>query len=410
MDSLDESLRSARLALGGTTLRLVDVLAAPGNEPSSAARAQLERDLSVELEERSPLHARAVDTTISATTVLGFESVAAWVTALDGRPLPPRVLAAERWLTCTDDATRDLVPFALKRVEPGLKSGQGRGHDLDRALRAPQHYEFFRQEDLFEAVTRWLLDLGLHPSANGRVTIDQERHPNRLPGARAFAFDVPTRVRLVLTRGPGLAVYEQWLGAWLTAIFHAHVTEGAPRVERSLGDQAVPDAFGLLASSLLSEEAWLKRYLRVPQATALEAARLAALRQTMALRTEAALAQVGLELGQRGAHQRIADSYVSHLGRALHVEPTRSRWLVDVDLRLPHLRALDSLELETALRQTLEERFNEDWWRNPAAGAWLTRFAAQGQRLDAPTRAHELGGTDAWLERAARRRIAVIAR
>jgi hypothetical protein len=50
------------------------------------------------------------------------------------------------------------------------------------------------------------------------------------------------------------------------------------------------------------------------------------------------------------------------------------------------------LALEARLHSVLRERFNEDFWRNPAAGTWLTQLFSRGQREDAEKLSRELGG------------------
>ena len=72
--------------------------------------------------------------------------------------------------------------------------------------------------------------------------------------------------------------------------------------------------------------------------------------------------------------------------------------------------ALDAWALEHVMHSTLTARFNEDFWRNPAAGRWLTDFAAKGQRDDAGVIATTLGAKslEASLNAAAARRITVM--
>ena len=57
------------------------------------------------------------------------------------------------------------------------------------------------------------------------------------------------------------------------------------------------------------------------------------------------------------------------------------RAFVDVDPRFYAARYLRAWQLQALLTETLVERFNEDWWRNPQAGPWVIgELMGEGQR------------------------------
>jgi hypothetical protein len=52
-----------------------------------------------------------------------------------------------------------------------------------------------------------------------------------------------------------------------------------------------------------------------------------------------------------------------------------------VDPRFYSARYLRAWQLQAALREVLVTRFDEDWYRNPAAGPWVVReLFGEGQR------------------------------
>jgi len=71
-------------------------------------------------------------------------------------------------------------------------------------------------------------------------------------------------------------------------------------------------------------------------------------------------------------------------------------------------RRLRAWALEVRLRSTLLERFNEDFWRNPASGRWLRDLFSRGRRDDAESISEELAGAPLSLEDAAARLIRVM--
>ena len=82
--------------------------------------------------------------------------------------------------------------------------------------------------------------------------------------------------------------------------------------------------------------------------------------------------------------------------------------MFEIDAFGDNLIRLDAYALEQPLRVLLRERFNEDFWRNPATGKWLTNFASHGQREDAMQVAKACGSETPSLAEAALHRVAVM--
>lgn len=409
--ALDEAMRGSSLVSGGRTYRLDEALRELPRLASRDTRVTLEHDLSLHLSAAEGPWARWVDRVREAGVELEAP-LSKLVELLHGRAVPPRLEGARRLLAETRDAAIDLAGFALKRVDPLLSVKTARRHDLERACLAPWHFESFRREDLEHAVTRCLGDLGFNPSAGGRLTVDAEARPGRWPGAHAFALRAPDQVRLVLNVDLGFEAYAAWLEAWGVALHRANVARTLPVVERRLGDPTVVGGVGKLFQSFLLEEAWLKRYLRLGSAAAREASRMFAFRQLMQLRCAAAQALSDAELWDRGPGGAFLDESRERNLDACLVDGPRFATLLPEDLLGAALLELDEWALETVLHGHLRGRFNEDYFRNPAAGRWLTELAAKGQREDAPTVAKGLpdleGASDEGaldLQRSGQRRV-----
>jgi len=407
-DGLDELLRTHPLTSAGRRWTLGEALRETPHQAQREARDHLEHDAAAALWDQQSLFARRADVTLHAAAELGFANAEALVGFLHGRPLEPRLQAAATLLAGTADAYRDLLGYALKRLDAQLKPQVARLHDAQRAVTAPWLFELLRKEDLQHAVTRMLGDLGLHPSANGRIAIDSEARAGREPGAHRFDIAVPDSIRLLLEAGPGFEAWAGWLAAWGTAQSRANVARTLPFVERALGDTTVVSAVGRLFESLLGDAGWLMRYARLTSAQARETARLFAFRQLYELRREAALLSVSSELLARGPVRPLAEDYVSRLSAALMVEVPRGRFLHDTSPLAAHALALDAAALEAPLRAHLLERFNEDWWRNPAAGRWLVDFSSKGLRDDAPAVAKAYGAETLDVAAAGRHLMAVM--
>lgn len=328
-----------------------------------------------------------------------------------GRPLGPTQVQAAALLSDTEDAWSDLENYALRRLDVQLSARASRFHDVQRSALAPWLYELFRREDLVHAVTRCVSDLGFDLSVGGRITVDMEgREPHASSTAHLFELRVPDQIRILLRPEAGFGAYASWLNAWGVALSRAHVGRTLPFVERRLGDRAVAAAAGLLFESFLLSEAWLKRYLRLTGPQAREAARLFAYGQMYEMRRRAALVLLHRErfADKWGSARALEDDFVAHLSDAL--KTTIPRGLAQL-ARCPlgeDEAALDAWALEGRLHQTLNEKFNEDYWRNPAAGRWLVDQWAKGQREDALQTAKFLGDSELDVLRPARRRVAAM--
>ncbi|MFO0594557.1 MAG: hypothetical protein U0228_04615 [Myxococcaceae bacterium] len=374
---------------------------------SREGRVALQADWSATLQANESHAARCLDGAREAIEALGLDP-ARFVDELHGRPAAERLASAEALLRDTADPHLDLLGYALKKLDPLLSPRVGSEHDARRAAFAPWLLESFRREDLGHAVTRCLGDLGLSQNAEGRLTVDSEPRPGRDPRPRVFEHRVPDQVRLLLTPEPGLEAYAGWLSTWGLGLHRANVNRALPFVERRLGDRALLEAVGVVFESFLLEEGWLKRYLRLTASQAREAARLAAFRQLHRLRRDAALSSYSAEAMQRGASANLGDDFRSMVSRAVAVEVPRGEALFAVDAFGDRLLHLDGVALAHMVRSVLRERFNEDYWRNPATGRWLLELAGRGQREDAVVVSKQLGASGLELAQAAQVLVAVM--
>lgn len=370
---------TAPVSAGNLTLPLHAALSRIAGEPERARRAALESVSAEVLLGKQSAWARRVDAGIRAAQELGFLSYASMQEALTGVSVPRLAEDATQLLARTADAWDDLLGYALKKIEPDLKPGNARLHDVMRAAAAPWMVEHFRKEDLLPAATRCLNELGLDPNQGGRISFDTEAREGKRAGARVLCFRIPDDVRLVAQPTGGLDGYAEVLHALGRAQHYALIARTTPLLERRLGDGAVPGAVALLLENLLTDPGWHRRYLRLGSAAAKEAARMFAFRQLFRIRWRAAMVPHGLSLYARGPEASLAEDYAEAMQSALHVSAPEGRFLYDIEPGWKGVEALRACAFEAQLHGTLRERFNEDFWRNPSTGRWLTEFSALGQ-------------------------------
>lgn len=401
----------ARLPVDDQALSFGEVLAQLPHETSRGRRALLERAVGNFLwSERGRYGARR-EAMLRTAERLGAKDYPRLREDVSGIALDKLVEAAEETLRRTEDAYRDVLGYVLRKVEPTLRplpGGEARRHDLQAALQAPWMDVFFRREDLMPAVTRWLHEWNLPPTANGRIRIDDEPRPGKARRPFVAAVRVPNEARLVIHLGGGMDALAGLLHEYGHAQHLAHVSDTAPVELRRLGDASVTEAYAALTERLLLSPLWLQRYLRLPSATAGDATRLAAFQALAVLRRHCAKLPYELALSMRGASEERAEEYAAGQRRALFVEPHPGFFLFDVDPQLYSARYLRAWALETRLTARLMERFNEDFWRNPSASTWLKGLFSRGGTDDAEALSTEVSGTGLSLPEAGARLVAIL--
>jgi hypothetical protein len=386
---------NAAIKLGDETLALQDALALLPREPLRERRDALERMVGEFLWKHQDLYARWRECGPRAAEALGYRSYLSLREAVTGESVAELSAQCEMVLRDTEAAYRDVLGYALKRLDPALKvqaAAGARRHDLLRVATAPWLAQHYRHEDLMPVARRWLGDMGFDPNAHGRIQIDTDERPGKSSRAFVADVDVPDDIRLVVRPGNGLDDYYSLLHEFGHALHLAHIAKTTPVEARRLGDASVSAGFAYTFDHVLLDPAWHRRYLRLPQTAADDGARLSAFSNLMLLRRYCAKLPYELALYERGPLRPLAESYEGRQSAALLVGVHPGFYLYDVDPQLQATRYLRAWALEASLHTTLQERFDQDYWRNPATGRWLMELFAHGQPERAEQLAQRLGG------------------
>lgn len=343
---------------------------------------------------------RAYELAFHAAQGLGAATLGQLWPTVETAGAEARAQAAAAFLARTADGYRDVLGFALRRVEPTLKLPGASWADVRRALALPGTAELLRPEDAFDGITRCWNDLALPPNASGRLLVDERRRappPTSTSAARIFVPAPPNEVRLVLWPAVGLAGWAAWLGAWGEGQLAASVGGALPFVERALGDEAHRLGVHLLCAGWAHQGGWLKRFGRLASGPVKDLTRLGALAQLGRLRQAAALCVVEQQAAQAGLGAAVLDEAVTRASDALGA-PVPPAWVLRSVGVVPRQRALvDAIAVEAALHERFEQRFNEDYWRNPAAGRDFVALAQGGLRATAEELVKDTAGPTATL-------------
>lgn len=408
LDGQDEALATP-LSAGLDDDSLRTALQKLPHQAERAQRHSMAQAANAALESHQSAWRRRVDAQMQLALTLKAQNWKAFRNSsgpfsLDGfEELTPKLLRP------SEDAYRDLLGYTLKHAHPEAPIDNPQLHDAEYASCAPWVRDSFRPEDALVAVRRCLEDIGLPPNASGRLSVDSEARPGKRAGVALSVLKAPDEVRLVISPRGHLNGLGEILGGFGEALYHAHVSPRLYLPERRLVDPTLPAVFSCLFSRLLTEEAWYRRYLRLGAPAAREAARLAAFRQLFELRWLGVRVLHSLEVYERGPSPPLASSYQERGHEALHVQVPRERYLLDAQQGLDVFTQLRAAALETGLHRYLQEKFNEDYFRNPATGRWLSEFAAKGQSDTTEAMMAPLGATPTAYDAASQRLVRVMA-
>ena len=301
--------------------------------------------------------------------------------ALSGVDLAGLVGECEQFLRDTqamwDDVYTETVRSKL-RMDPA----EATRADALHLLRAQEFDAHFPSASMEGSVRRQTSEMGIDPDAGGRIIYDTgEREGKR---ARAFCAPVrvPSEVYLVLRPHGGQADYRTLLHELGHALHFAYTRPDYPFEWRWLGDNSVTEGYAMLLDHLMHDPGWLARYTELGRRHAATFLRTVGFEELHFLRRYCAklIYETALYGGDVG-WDSLPDLYVDRLTSATTFRYDPADAFVDVDPRFYAARYLRAWQLQALLTETLIERFNEDWWRNPHAGPWVIgALFGEGQR------------------------------
>ncbi len=325
---------------------------------------------------------------------LGADYIGTWeaLSAFEIRPLRD---ACRAFLRDTQAMWDDVLPGVLKRGL-GITPKDATRADAVALMRAPQFDAAFSAEAMEREVKRHVTEMGASPDAHGRVIYDTGERPGKRARAFCSPVRIPDEVYLVLRPHGGQNDWMTLLHELGHALHFANMAPALPFEFRWLGDNSVTEAYAMLFDHRLQDRGWLARYTALSKSEMPAYLRAAGFEELQFLRRYCAKLIYEVELhGQTTSWASLPDLYVETLTGATGFRYQRADAFVDVDPRFYAARYLRAWQLQSLLGESLRERFNEDWWRNPEAGPWIeAELFSHGQRELASEQAARVTGRE----------------
>jgi hypothetical protein len=376
------------VALDGDRIPFRSVDARLKNEAVRDRRTALERGRTGALAAHNDLRREMLEMSHDEARRLGFADYIALCRELSGVDPAGLLELVRPLLARTQEMYRETLAWYLKRwVGTGI--GEAARHDLVRLFRAAEFDRLFPPDAMREAAEAPLRRMGIDPKAEGRIRVDAEPRPNKVPRAFVAALRIPQEIVMVLRPGGGPDDYAAYLHELGHALHFAYTDPGLPVECRRLGDASVSEAFAFLLDGQLRERTWLKRFLGSGQPR--DILRYTAFHKLWLLRRYAAKLEYELGLHAEGPSRRMAERYRDLMFEATFAEWPAEQFLSDVDAFFYSARYLRAWVFEAQLRTLLRDRFDEEWFRNDHAGPFLRGLWREGQRLPLEDLAESLG-------------------
>ncbi len=312
------------------------------------------------------------------------------ITRITGIDLDELARSARRFLddtaTMYGDGLRRMARRHLGRDETDLVRSDAarlfRHNRFDRAFAAPQMMDL--------AVTQ-MDEMGLDATKDGRVRFDTEERSGKQSRAFCVPVRVPDEVYLIIRPQGGHGDFRTFWHELGHAMHFASVPRNLAFAARWLGDNSVTEGFAMLWDHLTMAPGWLRRYTELSDDQVRELAYELAVGELFLARRYAAKIDYELEL-YRGDLGNASVQYVDRLSSATGFQYLPGDALLDVDPGFYSARYLRAWQLEALLATHLRSEYDEDWYRNPRAGKFVTTLMERGQREPADRLALEVAG------------------
>lgn len=312
---------------------------------------------------------------------------------LSGISLSGLKAECEQFLRDTQALWDETLPEFTKRVL-GMDAASVTRADALALFRAREFDASFPAARMEESIRRQVREMGIDPLANGRITLDTADREGKRSRAFCSAVRVPDEVYLVLRPHGGQSDWSTFLHELGHALHFAYMRPELRFEYRWLGDNSITEGYAMLFDHRMEDEGWLKRYTELGAATMRTFLRAEGFEELHFLRRYCAKLVYETELyGGRTDWDSLPDLYVDQLSSATTFRYDAADAFVDVDPRYYAARYLRAWQLQALLAETLVERYDVDWWRNPRAGPWIaSTLFGEGQRELAHEQAQRVAG------------------
>jgi hypothetical protein len=287
----------------------------------------------------------------------------------------------------------EVCPEFVKRTL-GMNAKEATRADALALFRAREFDQYFPASEMETSIRRQVREMGIDPDAGGRVRFDTGEREGKRSRAFCAPVRIPEEVYLVLRPHGGQTDWNTFLHELGHALHFAYMRPDHPMEFRWMGDNSVTEGYAMLFDHLMQDAGWLARYTGLDKKTMPTFLRSGGFEELHFLRRYCAKLIYETHLwGGDVSWDALPDLYVDQLTGATTFQYARADAFVDVDPRFYAARYLRAWQLQALITETLVERYDADWWRNPRAGPWIVAaLFGEAQRELAQEQAQRVAG------------------
>jgi hypothetical protein len=287
----------------------------------------------------------------------------------------------------------ELCPAFVKRIL-GMDVREATRADALALFRAREWDRYFPAAEMEPSIRRQVREMGVDPEAAARVRFDTGEREGKRSRAFCAPVQIPEEVYLVLRPHGGQTDWQTFLHELGHALHFAYMRPDHPMEFRWMGDNSVTEGYAMLFDHLMQDAGWLQRYTGLEKNATPEFRRSAGFEELHFLRRYCAKLIYETQLYGGGlSWDALPDLYVETLTAATTFRYAPADAFVDVDPRYYAARYLRAWQLQALITETLVERYDADWWRNPRAGPWIVEsLFGEAQRELAHEQAQRVSG------------------
>ena len=275
------------------------------------------------------------------------------------------------FLRDTQSMWDDVSAEVVKRVL-GMSVREATRADALALFRAREFDAFFPARDMETTIRGQVAEMGIESSAEGRIRFDTGEREGKRSRAFCSPVKVPDEVYLVLRPHGGQTDWNTFLHEYGHALHFAYMRPDLPMEFRFLGDNSVTEGYAMLFDHLMQDSGWLLRYTGLEKQSAPAFLRSAGFEELHYLRRYCAKLIYETQLyGGGESFDALPDVYVELLTKATSFQYSTADAFVDVDPRFYSARYLRAWQFQALYTESLVERYDADWWRNPRCGPWM---------------------------------------
>jgi hypothetical protein len=365
------------------------------NSSDRAHRQQIERGrAALVARELAPMRRERFQRERDITEELGLAtSYNATFELLSGVSLAGLRAECEQFLRDTQAMWDEVLPEFLRR-SLGIEPKTATRSDALALFRARDLDQYFPAAAMEDTIRQQVRSMGIDPTAGGRVVFDTGDREGKRSRAFCAPVRVPNEVYLVIRPHGGQTDWMTFLHELGHALHYAYMRPDLSFEYRWLGDNSITEGYAMLFDHRMKDTGWVKRYTELGASRIPAYLRSTGLEELHFLRRYCAKLIYEVDLYGGGVPwDSLPDLYVDRLTTATTFQYDPADAFVDVDPRFYAARYLRAWQLQALLDETLVERYDVDWWRNPRAGPWIcSALFGEGQRELAHEQAQRVSG------------------